>query len=294
MKRSQVWVRLAFALSATVAVTAPLHAQDTPSTRDRLRIVDSTTIQVITLRDGSSLVGRIVSVRADSVDFQMTTGHVTVATNDIREIKEAEAARMHEGQYWFANPNSTRLFFAPSGQMLKKGEGYFADYELFFPGFAYGITDNISIGGGFSLFPTGLDEQVYYVTPKVGMSFGEQVHLAAGLLFAGGTSGGTGGVGYGVGTFGDGDASITIGGGWGFAGGDIESKPVAMLGGEKRISRRIALVTENYLLPVDDNNLVYSFGVRFMGEKLTTDLALFNVSGSEIIGFPYVDFVFRF
>lgn len=294
MKRSQVWVRLAFALSATVAATAPLHAQDTPSTRDRLRIVDSTTIQVITLRDGSSLVGRIVSVRADSVDFQMTTGHVTVATNDIREIKEAEAARMHEGQYWFANPNSTRLFFAPSGQMLKKGEGYFADYELFFPGFAYGITDNLSIGGGVSLFPSGLDNQVYYVTPKVGMSFGEQVHLAAGLLFAGGTSGGTGGVGYGVGTFGDGDASVTIGGGWGFAGGDIESKPVAMLGGEKRISRRIALVTENYLLPVDDNNLVYSFGVRFMGEKLTTDLALFNVSGSEIIGFPYVDFVFRF
>jgi hypothetical protein len=31
-----------------------------------------------------------------------------------------------------------------------------------------------------------------------------------------------------------------------------------------------------------------------MGEKLTTDLAIFNVSGSGIIGFPYVDFVFRF
>jgi hypothetical protein len=31
-----------------------------------------------------------------------------------------------------------------------------------------------------------------------------------------------------------------------------------------------------------------------MGEKLTTDLALFNTSGSNIIGFPYVDFVFRF
>lgn len=274
-------------------MSAPLRAQDTPSVRDRLRIVDSTTIQVLTLRDGSSLVGRIVSVRADSVDFQMTTGHVTVATNDIREVKETEAARMHEGQYWFANPNSTRLFFAPSGQMLKKGEGYFADYELFFPGFAYGVTDNLSIGGGVSLFPTGLDEQVYYLTPKVGVSFGEQVHLAAGLLFAG-TSGETGGVGYGVGTFGDGDASITVGGGWGFAGGDIESKPLAMLGGEKRISRRIALVTENYLLPIDRNNIVYSFGVRFMGEKLTTDLALFNTSGSNIIGFPYVDFVFRF
>jgi hypothetical protein len=32
-----------------------------------------------------------------------------------------------------------------------------------------------------------------------------------------------------------------------------------------------------------------------MGEKLTTDLALFNVTGNtEGIGLPYVDFVFKF
>jgi hypothetical protein len=293
MKTTQAWLCIAFALIAAVTTSAPLRAQDTAPTRERLRVVDSTKIQVITMRDGSSLVGRIVSVRADSVDFQMAIGRVPVAIRDIREIKETDTGTMHDGQYWFPNPNATRLFFAPSGQMLKKGEGYFADYELFFPGFAYGVTDNFSVGGGASLFPTGLDNQVYYFTPKVGVSFGEQVHLAAGLLFAG-TKGGTGGVGYGAGTFGNGDASVTVGLGYGFAGGDIESKPVAMLGGEKRVSRRIALVTENYLLPTSDNNLVYSFGVRFMGEKLTTDLAIFNYSGSDIIGIPYVDFVFRF
>jgi hypothetical protein len=67
-----------------------------------------------------------------------------------------------------------------------------------------------------------------------------------------------------------------------------------MLGGEKRVSRRIALVTENYLLPTNHNNVAYSAGIRFMGEKLTTDLAIFNTSGSDIIGVPYVDFVFKF
>jgi hypothetical protein len=284
---------LAFALSAAITMSAPLAAQDTGPTRDRLRVVDSTKIQVITLRDGSSLVGRIVSVSADSLDFQMGIGRVPVAKRDIRGISETDSGRIHDGQYWFPNPNATRLFFAPTGQMLKRGEGYFADYEVFFPGFAVGVTDNISIGGGVSLFPAGVDEQVYYVTPKVGMSFGEQFHLAAGVLFAG-TQGGTGGVYYGVGTVGDGDASATIGLGYGFAGGKIESKPVAMLGGEKRIARRIALVSENYLLPISENNIVYSFGIRFMGEKLTTDLALFNASGSNIIGLPYVDFVFKF
>jgi hypothetical protein len=293
MKPNRVCLALALALIAPFTASAPLGAQDTGPGLDRLRVVDSTRIQVITMRDGSSLVGRIVSVRPDTVDFQMGIGRVPVAVRDIREITEADSGRMHGGRYWFPNPNLTRLFFAPTGQMLKKGEGYFADYELFFPGFAYGVTDNLSIGGGMSIFPAGLDEQVYYVTPKVGVSFGEQLHLAAGLLFAG-TGGGTGGVYYGVGTVGDGDASATIGLGYGFAGGDIESKPVAMLGGEKRVSRRIALVTENYLLPISDDNIVYSFGIRFMGEKLTTDLAIFNVVGSGVIGLPYVDFVFKF
>jgi hypothetical protein len=294
MKPNRAYLLFAFALTAAVTTSAPARAQNEGPSRDRFRVVDSTRIQVITMRDGSSLVGRIVSVGADSVDFQTGIGRVPIAIKNIREITENEAGRLHEGMYWFPNPNSTRLFFAPSGQMLKKGEGYFADYELFFPGFAYGVTDNISIGGGMSILPVGFDNQVYYFTPKVGMSFGEKVHLGAGVLLAG-TNGGTGGIGYGVGTFGDGDGSATIGVGYGFAGGDIQRKPVAMLGGEKRLSRRIAMVTENYLLPTSDNNIVYSFGLRFMGEKITTDLALANVSGSNSgIGFPYVDFVFKF
>jgi len=227
------------------------------------------------------------------VTFQTQAGNIQLSASAIREIKEIPAADLREGEYWFPNPNSTRLFFAPSGQMLKKGEGYFSDYELFFPGIAYGVTDNVTIGGGVSLFPAAVEDQVYYVTPKIGISVADKVHVAAGVLFAG-TKGGTGGIYYGVGTFGDGNASVTLGGGYGFAGGKIEAKPVGMIGGELRVSRRIGIVTENYLLPVSDNNFLYSFGLRFMGEKLTTDLALVNVSGTDVIGIPYVDFVFRF
>lgn len=284
---------VSIALAAACLATVPLHAQPTPISRDQLRVVDSTRIQIVDLRDGSSLVGRIVAVRADTVDFQTSVGIVAIATKDIRQIKEAPSASVHEGRYWFPNPNATRLFFAPTGRMLEKGDGYFADYELFFPGIAYGVTDNITIGGGVSILPTGLDEQIYYLTPKVGGSFGDQIQLAAGLLFVG-TPEGTGGVGFGVGTFGTPDKSLTVGLGYGFAGGDVESKPVVMLGGEVRVSRRVAIVTENYLLPIDDDNVVYSFGLRFMGEKLTTDLAIFNVAGSGVIGLPFVDFVFSF
>ena len=269
------------------------EAQASRDVRARMNVPDSAHIQIVTLRDGSTIFGRILAVNADTVTFQTQAGNIQLSASAIREIKEIPAADLREGEYWFPNPNSTRLFFAPSGQMLKKGEGYFSDYELFFPGIAYGVTDNVTIGGGVSLFPAAVEDQVYYVTPKIGISVADKVHVAAGVLFAG-TQGGTGGIYYGVGTFGDGNASVTLGGGYGFAGGKIEAKPVGMIGGELRASRRIGIVTENYLLPVSDNNFLYSFGLRFMGEKLTTDLALVNVSGSDVIGIPYVDFVFRF
>jgi len=271
----------------------PAQAQVTNEIRSKMTVPDSAHMQIVTLRDGSTIFGRIVSVNADTVTFQTGAGSMQLAAGAIREIKQIPASDLREGSYWFPNPNSTRLFFAPSGQMLKKGEGYVSDYELFFPGIAYGVTDNISIGGGFSLLPASASDQAYYFTPKVGFSVTEKVHLAAGVLFAG-TKGGTGGVYYAVGTLGDGNGSVTLGGGYGFAGGKIERKPVGMLGAEKRISRRISIVTENYLLPVTRDNILYSFGLRFMGEKITTDLALFNVANSHIIGFPWVDFVFRF
>jgi hypothetical protein len=284
------------AIAALVCITSwwtSAAAQTPNDVRPRLTVPDSAHAQIITLADGSTIFGRVVAVSGDTVTFQTQAGTLQLAIAQIKEIKETAVGDVRQGQYWFPNPNSTRLFFAPTGQMLKQGEGYFSDYELFFPGVAYGLTDNVTIGGGVSLFPAALEDQAYYLTPKIGFSVSDRLHLATGVLFVG-AKGGTGGVYYGVGTFGDGNGSVTIGGGYGFAGGKIEAKPVGMIGGELRVAPRIGIVTENYLLPVSDNNFLYSFGFRFMGEKITTDLALVNVSGSDIIGIPYVDFVFRF
>jgi hypothetical protein len=268
-------------------------AQATSDVRAMMTVPDSAHLQIVKLSDGSTIFGRIIDVSADSVNFLTEGGAIRLSAASIKAITLIPVGDLKDGEYWFANPNATRLFFAPSGQMLKQGEGYVSDYELFFPGIAYGVTDNISIGGGVSLFPARVEDQVYYVTPKIGVSLNDKVHLATGALVVG-SSGGTGGIYYGVGTFGDGNASVTIGGGYGFAGGKIQSKPVAMVGGEVRLARRIGLVSENYILPTSENNVVYSFGIRFMGDKLTTDLALANVSGSQVIGIPFVDFVFRF
>jgi hypothetical protein len=281
-----------FALGSTRA-----HAQTPDKVRDALKVPDSAKLQIFTLRDGSTLVGRVVTAGQDTVVVQSSLGRISLPITTISGVQQVDASKMKDGEYWFPNPNETRLFFAPSGRMLAKGEGYVADYEVFFPGAAYGLTDNVSIGGGASLFPTGLDNQVFYFAPKIGGEVKKNVNLAVGALILGGIPDeSTVGVVYGVGTLGPPDASITAGLGYGFAGTTIASNPVAMIGGELRVARRVALVSENYIIPGSTVNPLYSYGVRLMGENLTVDLALFNVTGRESagIGFPFVDFVFRF
>ncbi len=71
-----------------------------------------------------------------------------------------------------------------------------------------------------------------------------------------------------------------------------------MLGGEKRIARRVSLVTENYALTGESGALI-SYGIRFFGEKLSADLALWNPVGVEgagaiFPGIPYVAFAVKF
>jgi hypothetical protein len=288
---------LSVVFSALLLAAIPAQAQTNRDVRSKLHVADSAELQILTLRGGSTLIGRITAIGPDSLTIDASVGRVSLAIASVADARTVSADRMKEGEYWFPNPNATRLFFAPSGRMLERGDGYVSDYEVFFPGAAYGVTDNVSIGGGMSLFPTGIDQQLYYFTPKIGGEVRENVSFALGALVVGGIPDeSTVGIVYGVGTFGPPDASITAGLGYGFAGTTVARNPVAMIGGEFRVARNLALVTENYIIPDTRANPLYSYGIRLMGEKMTVDLALFNLSGEggTGIGFPYVDFVFKF
>jgi hypothetical protein len=88
-----------------------------------------------------------------------------------------------------------------------------------------------------------------------------------------------------------------------------------MLGGEQRVSRRFALLSENYLyvakhtIGVCDSSSctqsssnqatgLASYGLRFLGEKLSVDFAFFNGfgQGADWIfpGIPYLSFGVKF
>ncbi len=264
--------------------------------------------QILTLQGGSQLIGRISEIGDESITFVSQLGETKITIDRIVDIKLIPKSAMHGEEYWFPNPNSTRLLLAPTGRMLKAGTGYFSDIYIFFPFVGYGITDNITISGGMSLFPgVDISNQLLYINPKIGFKINEDWHIAvSALIFRFPDIGDFDdvdidddpieiGVLFGTATLGDENKSLTGGLGFGYAEGDIANKPAVLLGGEYRFNRRLAFVSENWVFPEVDEPLL-SYGLRFFGESIAVDLAFFTVLGDDAIfpGIPFIDFVWNF
>lgn len=263
---------------------------------------------ILRTRDGSLFVGRLLADDGESVRFLTIGGIVVVRRTDVVELRAVAARAVRQGQYWAPDPNDTRLFFAPTGRMLAKGDGYFSDTYLLFLNFVGGVSSNFTMGGGFSIIPSDNPQNnIVYITPKVRLLQSERVNIAVGALaaFAGFEDFSDDdwernlGILYGVGTFGGPEASMTFGAGWGYTGNGIADQPVLMIGGASRAGRRFTLVTENYIFPSSgDMNGLVSYGVRLLGEKLSVDLAFFNLvgTGSTFLfpGIPYINVAMKF
>jgi hypothetical protein len=292
--------RFVLALGALVWLVTPClaSAQQTDSTdtrRQRLRT-----------RDGSTLVGRVVAESADSVRFASLGAVITLSRAQILSLDTLGAGpEKTRSEHLYRDPNRTRLFFAPTGRMLAKGEGYFSDSDVLLAGVAGGVTSNFTMGGGMSLIPSdNPTNNILYLTPKIGLVDRPNFALAAGAVI--GFAGFEGidekdrnlGIIYGVSTFGPEDHHLDIGAGWGYAGGRISGDPAIMVGGSTRVSRRVALLTENYVVPSISDNALVSYGVRFLGKDISVDLAFANLVGPNTTllfpGVPYVGFAVKF
>jgi hypothetical protein len=251
---------------------------------------------------GSTYLGRLVAngTGADSIRFETDGGILTVPKTAVRELVSVSPSDMHDGEYWFPNPNATRLFFAPTGRMLSRGEGYYSNTYLFFNGVSRGVTDNFSIGGNVTVFPSST-RQLGYLTPKLGVYTSENVNVGVGALLGYNGFGSTDterqfGILYSVATVGSPDLSGTAGIGWGYQGAKLANQPAVMIGGVARVSRRMALVTENYYLSAgSETHTILGYGFRFFGEKLSVDLAFLNSTSDAVFpGIPFISFAVKF
>ena len=275
--------------------------EEDAATRTPETVAPSDTIVAVRLTDGSVFHGRIVQETEALVVIETAGGaRVELPRARIESMVPARG-QIVDGRFWPADPTRSRLLFAPSARPMLRGEGYVANYMLFFPFVAYGVSDRFSIAGGTPLFPEIIGE-AFYLAPKYTLVSRPGMDLAVGslaLFMTRELDRGSVGIVYGVGTFGDADRALTAGAGWGFllSGDDafVSDEPVFVLGGEARVSARTKLLSEGWFVLGNGASGVLSGGVRFFGDRLSGDLGLGLLIDDGIeCCLPVLNFVFGF
>ena len=277
-----------------LAAGRPVLADDA-ALADRVVTVD--------MRDGTRLVGRVLEEDAAHLRLRTLDGvEVDVPRSRVVALRTAAES---EGRLKPLDPNYSRLMFSPTGRPLKKGDGYFSDYELFFPGVSYGLTDNLTLSGGVSTIPgLGVAEQLFYVSPKIGREFGDRGAVSVGALYAAAHDEDDTidlGILYGIGTVGGRARSLSFG--LGLANGDLgdggHSTPIVMVGGSTTVSNHLALVTENWLVLEDGFELgdqPLAVGLRFFSDRVSADVGAVIIPSylSEGGYFPWLSVSYHF
>ncbi len=258
---------------------------------------DTTEIEMVQLEltDGSNIVGNIIEEDENTILIRTLSNlEIRVPKGNIAE-RNIIKGQIEEGEFWHGDPNQTRMFFAPTGKALKQGEGYFSVYEIFFPFIAVGVTDWFTLAGGMTLIP-GAESQAFYIAPKFTPVQMPNFDASIGVIFLVVPESDDGvGIAYGVATYGTEKATLTLGLGFGFSGGDFADKPIIVIGGEVRVSKSVKLISENWLVLSGDVDLI-SFGVRFFGENLAADFGLITSTeaGDGFPFFPWLGFAYNF
>jgi hypothetical protein len=280
------WLMAPFFLLLTAG---PLRAQEVPGLEV---LADTTQVQVVELQDGSTLYGRVVAL-GPPVSFRLSSGQVIdLDPASIRRVRVSDG-KVVNGEVWEPDPNPTRLFFAPTARTTSAGSGYFSVYELFIPFLSFSVTDRFMIAGGTPLIGDFDGDRPFWIAPKIKVLDLERTQVAVGLwsLSTGDIDDGIYSLLFGTGTFGSVDQAVTLGIGYGMEGTDFADRPVVVVGGETRVSRRVKLVSENWIFPGENGFL--SAGPRFMGDRLSADLGLaFFLADGDGVFFPLVNFVY--
>jgi hypothetical protein len=277
-----------------------------------VRVAPEGALHRVVLSDGRVYYGSMVS-GGDPVRLGFPEGGIAeIARDRIVRIDEVQGTLV-DGEFWPRDPNHSRLIFAPTGRSLPRGTGSVNAYYGVMPFVAWGLTDRLTVAGGISLlegdgldlFPSrapfvpavgdeGASGRTVHLAPKLQVLRGRRVEAAVGVLLFVPTRdpAAASGMGYGTGTAAiDSRTSLTVGVGMGARHGERQDEATWMVGGDRRVSRRLKFLTENYRFPGGET--LHMGGVRIVGEQLSADLAVaFRPGGPEPKPIPVLNVSF--
>ncbi len=230
--------------------------------------------------DGNTYRGQILARDSLSILFNLERfGEHSFLKTEIKKLEPLDKEKVVDDEYWMDNPQSTRYFFSPNAYGLKKGEGYYQNVWVMVNSFAVGVTDYFSIGGGVvPLFLFAGSPTPVWITPKFSIPVAkDKFNLGAGALM--GTVLGeeeTGfGILYGISTLGSKDKNISLGLGYGYAGGSWAKAPMINLNTMIRFGPKGYFISENYFIQTEGTTaLIFTLGGRHIIQNAGLDYGL--------------------
>lgn len=249
-------------------------------------VLDTSSNYLIKLTDKSEFVGKYIEKTQDAIVFRTAAiSRLQVPFEKITSIQELNTSNLKGNVYWAPNPRPTNYFFWPSAIAVKKGEGYFQNNMLFLNSVHYGITDNITVGGGLEFISLFMGEPILFFTPKVTFPVSKNLYAGGGVLLFTVPEEGSAGFLYGSTTVGSNERNLSASVGFGFVDGEMSSTPLLNISGMTRVSRKLMLMSENWVIPATDETVTgFSLGTRILGDKIAADIGLFY---SPQIGTPF-------
>ncbi|MFN8062478.1 MAG: hypothetical protein U0Q12_25225 [Vicinamibacterales bacterium] len=212
---------------------------------------------------------QVASPRPPTSDVPTRPPHEVDAASD-----DADESASPQSTAWPDDPNATRLIYGPTGRTLERGEAYVELFGINVPVVHVGLTDWLSVGGGTVAFiPDAQPGEIALVAPKVRVFGSARTNVSVGTLHFNAFRRYNGGIAYGVVTQGTSDFGVTMGVGYFYV---VEHRrlvgaPALIVGGERRITARVKLISENY---VRRDLVLPGGGVRLIRGPLSIDLGL--------------------
>lgn len=290
---------------AEASMEAPSPAESPDDVKEEVRS-GKQKLSRITLKDGQQLHGVVVHRDTQTVVVELAAGgRMELPAHLVKSVEDERNAQVRDnGEVWFQDPNRTRYLYAPSAMMLRQGEGYVSQKELFFSSVSYGLTDNVTLQAG-AILPLWLaGENGFNVIGgvKIGGSLTDRLHLAGGAQALVVPTYGAMGFLFGTATYGTPDAHLSLAVGAPFTlvqgSSSIASQVITTLSGNVRMSQRLALVTENWLMPayISSNSelpMLNSLALRIFGQQWAVDIGAVRVPGAPF-PIPWLDFAYNF
>ncbi|MBN1425837.1 hypothetical protein JXA88_14900 [Candidatus Fermentibacteria bacterium] len=221
------------------------------------------------------------SVEGVLIEARVDTLHVRRADDTIERIPydrvawiECAASGPATWKPSIPDRHDCRLFFAPTGRMLRKGEGAFTGYFIFLPTAWVGVSDRLMVGGGVAVSPAAISFGSVYGGAKAGARVHGALHLSLTTIYHRSFSADEGTlVAFGAASFGDRGKALTIGTPVAVGRG-AKYIPPMFIGGDIQVAKGVKFVSENWFLSTGDKKIYRLFlaGFRFHRQRDAVDL----------------------